>query len=177
MEKSRNSRDLEFAYVYIDDILVASKSEEEHKQHLRIFFERLQMHGLTVNPAKCVFSASSISFLGHKISPAGIKPLAGRMKGIVDFPKPTTDKLLRKFLGMINHYHRFIRNAAKTMAPLHALHKDKQIQWTEEAEREKEPFKKSKKMVVERTMLAFPAKHAFLSLVVDASDTAMEAVF
>ncbi len=119
------TRDLDFAYVYIDDILVASKSEEEHKQHLRTLLERLQMHGLTVNPAKCVFSASSISFLRHEISPAGIKPLAGRVKGIVDFPKPTTDKMLRKFLGMINHYHRFIRNAAKAMAPLHALLKDK----------------------------------------------------
>ena len=167
------TRDLEFAYVYIDDILVASKSEEEHKQHLRILFERLQMHGLTVNPAKCVFSTSSISFLGHEISPAGIKPLAGRVKGIVDFPKPTTDKMLRKFLGMINHYHRFIRNAAKTMAPLHALLKDKQIQWTEEAER---AFEESKRMVAERTMLAFPAKTAFLSLAVDASDTAVGAV-
>ncbi len=57
------------------------------------------------------------------------------------------------------------------MAPLHTLFKNKQIQWTEKTER---AFKKSKKMVVERTMLAFPAKHVFLSLAVDASDTAME---
>ena len=71
-------RDLPFLFVYLDDILVASACAEEHLSHLRLLFERLSEHGLIINPAKCQFGLSSITFLGHHVTPQGAVPLPAR---------------------------------------------------------------------------------------------------
>ena len=73
---------LEFAFVYIDDIFVASKEIETHKQHLRLLFQRLQQHGLVINVSKCQFGRDSLDFLGHLITPAGIMPLPEKVDAI-----------------------------------------------------------------------------------------------
>ncbi|XP_064214078.1 uncharacterized protein K02A2.6-like [Tribolium castaneum] len=67
--------DLDFCHAYIDDILIASESPEEHKQHLKEVFERLRQHNLVVNPAKCVFGVEEVEYLGHRITPSGCQPL------------------------------------------------------------------------------------------------------
>ena len=67
-------RGLHFIYVYLDDIIIFSKTPEEHKEHLRLLFQRLDEYGLRVKPSKCVFGVSEISFLSHDISKDGIKP-------------------------------------------------------------------------------------------------------
>ena len=68
-------KDLDFCFAYIDDILIYSKSPEEHEQHLRTVFAPLQNYGILLNISKCVFHVSEISFLGYKISSAGSQPL------------------------------------------------------------------------------------------------------
>ena len=68
-------RGLEFVYVYIDDVLIASSSEAEHLAHLNILFNRLSEYGIVINPSKCIFGAASLEFLGHQISVHGISPL------------------------------------------------------------------------------------------------------
>lgn len=95
-------RGMSFLFVYLDDILVASVSAEEHLVHLRQLFERLNEHGLIVNPAKCQFGLSAIEFLGHHVSPQGAVPLPAKVEAIAVFPCPRTVKPLQEFLGMVN---------------------------------------------------------------------------
>jgi len=78
-------RGLDFCYAYIDDILVASKSEEEHLQHLRILFNRLQEYGVVINPMKCIFGQSEIKFLEYLVTPKGTQPLPARVQAL-QFP-------------------------------------------------------------------------------------------
>ena len=82
-------RDFDFVYDYIDDIFVASASPEEHVTHIRLLFERFQKYQVRINTSKCVFSASSLTFLGHIISPEGISPLPEKVKALQDLQTPT----------------------------------------------------------------------------------------
>ena len=111
---------LDFIFIYLDDILVASHNGHEHIQHLRILFERLRQHGLVVNVAKCKFGLSEIEFLGHMILRHGAIPLPEKVQAITDSPQPTTVKALQQFVGMVNFYHRFAPAAASLMSPLFA---------------------------------------------------------
>ena len=115
-------RGLPFCWAYLDDLLIASSSPEQHKSHLRAVFTRLQEFGIRVNPDKCV---PSLTFLGHTISPSGVLPLQDRVSAIRQFPLPETQRQLRQFLGMITFYHRFIPSAAALLTPLTYLLKGK----------------------------------------------------
>jgi hypothetical protein len=112
-------RGLDFLYVYIDDIIIASRNAEEHVKHLRLVFERLRKFGITINLNKCVFGASEVHYLGYRISKDGTQPLPDRVTAIQQFPRPKTFAELRKFF--INFYRRFLKNAASVQAHLHAL--------------------------------------------------------
>lgn len=81
-------QDLEFCFCYVDDVLIASTSKEEHVQHLRQVFKRLQGAGITINPAKCTFGQSEIEFLGHKISAGGTEPPKHRVSAILAYLRP-----------------------------------------------------------------------------------------
>ena len=109
---------LDCCYVYIDDILVASTSEEEHLQHLKILFERLKSYGVIVNPSKCTLGKHESKFLGYLVSAEGTQPLPDKVQAIRSYPRPQTAKQLRQFLGMLNFYRRFISKAAQLQAPL-----------------------------------------------------------
>ena len=113
-------RDVPFAFVYLDDILVASHSPQEHHQHLQQLFTLLSSNGLIINKAKCVFGADEIDFLGHHVSAAGITPLPDRIAALQNSSAPTDRTSLRRFLGMVNYYHRFLPGIADTLATLHA---------------------------------------------------------
>jgi hypothetical protein len=92
--------DLPFTFVYLDDILVASVTTEQHEGHLRELFRRLAAHGLVVNVDKCEFGREEIDFLGHRISASGASPLLQKVDAIRKLPQPTTIKGLQEFLGM-----------------------------------------------------------------------------
>ena len=100
-------RGLDFCYVYIDDVLIASNTPKEHKVHLRLVLQRFEQYGIIINPAKCVFGASELHFLGHHVTPTGVTPLPQQVQTIRDFPKPTTLRKLRKFLAIsiIGSFH------------------------------------------------------------------------
>ncbi|GFS98412.1 retrovirus-related Pol polyprotein from transposon 297 [Trichonephila clavipes] len=83
-------RGLNIVYAFIDDILVASSSEAEHIQHLRLLFQQLDQYGLSINPSKCTFGVPTLNFLGFQVCSSGIKPLDDRVEAILKFPKPTT---------------------------------------------------------------------------------------
>ena len=110
---------LEFVFVYLDDILVGSASLEQHEHHLRAFFQRLATHGLVINVGKCQFGATTIHYLGHRITRQGAVPLPARVEAIGIFARPTTNKGLQQFAGMLNFYHRFVPNVAHIMRPIY----------------------------------------------------------
>ena len=97
--------DLDFVFVYIDDVFIASSSIEEHETHLRIVLERLEKFHLKLNLDKCEFAVSETTFLGYFVCASGYKPCPEKVKAILDFPKPKTVYELRKFLGVLNCYH------------------------------------------------------------------------
>lgn len=128
---------LDFVFAYIDDILIASENEEEHRIHLRTLFGCLQQYGIAINLNKCVFGKSAVNFLGHLITAEGISPSPDKVKVITEFPEPTTVKGLRRFLEMANFYNRFLKDMAQIQAPLqnqvagHNRNSDR-IVWTPE---------------------------------------------
>ena len=113
-------QDLDFAFVYLDDILIASTSTLQHLEDLRHIFELLSFNGLIINKSKCVFGVSELDYLGHTVTSNGIRPLTGRTQAIKEFPIPQTRGELQRFLGMINYYHRFLPGIAPKLALLHA---------------------------------------------------------
>jgi hypothetical protein len=113
----------EFVYHYLDDVVIYSESFEDHLEHLRVVLERLRAAGLTVKPEKVVFATRGISFLGHIISPAGVRIDPERTRAIRDFPPPKDAKGISRFVGMVNFYHKFIPHFADIAAPLNALRK------------------------------------------------------
>ncbi|KFD66920.1 LOW QUALITY PROTEIN: hypothetical protein M514_20786 [Trichuris suis] len=171
------TRDLDFCFVYLDDVLVASKTAREHDAHLAELFDRFVKYGVKLNPAKCVFHASSLEFLGFHLPDDGIRPLQQKVAAIERFPRPSNMNELRRFLGCINFYRRFIPKAAVLLAPLERLISTKPgrqaIRLSPEAV---ESFERSKQALADATLLCHPAENANLSLVVDASDEAAGAV-
>lgn len=172
-------RGLDFCYCYLDDILVSSRSSEEHQKHLRLLFKRLTEYGILVNTAKCNLGQQEVTFLGFKVSATGIKPLQAKVEAIQNFPEPKTIKELRRFLGMLNFYRRFIPRAAMIQANLNSLLagpkvKGKQpVEWTAEL---RETFEKCKQSLAQATELTHPDPNAELVVQTDASDTAIGAV-
>ena len=157
-------RGLNFCHCYIDDIIIAPTNADEHEKYLRAVFERLDKHGLSINVSKCVFGASEVDYLGYNISKDGTRPLEERVEAIKNFPKLSE---LRRYLGALNFYRRYLKNAATTQAPLHALtagakKKDKRpIVWTPEAT---EAFEKSHQQLAEVSLLAHPLRDAPLRI-------------
>ena len=106
-------REFHFCYAYINDVLIANTSQDEHVQHLQMILERLQQYGVVINPAKCKLGVTSLQFLGHQLDKDGIQPLKEKVIAVQNFPLPDTRKKLREFLGLVNFYHRFVKNCAR----------------------------------------------------------------
>jgi hypothetical protein len=109
---------LDFCFTYLDDILVFSRSLEDHERHLRAIFGRLQMYVILINTAKCVFRASEVTFLGYRVSSEGSRPLEERVAHLQDCPSPKTASQLHRSFGMLNFCRRFLSQDAATQAPL-----------------------------------------------------------
>jgi hypothetical protein len=90
-----------FVFVYLDDILVFSQTQQQHLQHLEQVFQLLADNGLRVNPDKCVFSVPEVDCLGHHVTPTGLSPLPSRVQPILSFPPPADVKALQRFLGTV----------------------------------------------------------------------------
>eukprot|EP00795_Rhopilema_esculentum_P012967 gene12967-biopygen3123 len=175
-------RGLDFVYAYIDDLLVASHSKDEHLQHLELLFKRLSEFGIVINLAKCTFAVSSLDFLGHHVSADGISPLVFRLipakvQTIQDYQSPTSARKLRELLGLINFYRRFIPNCATILQPLTDLlsgkHSKKSFQLTDTAT---SAFNSIKSALAKATMLNHPSSEAPYCHMVDASNVAVGGV-
>ncbi|CAH8613718.1 unnamed protein product [Schistosoma haematobium] len=179
------TRGLDFVFVYIDDVLIASSSIDEHVQHLHTLFERFKSYGVVIKPSKCIFGASSLEFLGHHIDSQGIKPLEEKVKAISSYPEPTSVKSLRHFLGTCNFYRRFLPNCADVLQPLTDLLKNDKSGTKKEKNQifklpsdAKVAFEKAKSMIANATMLQHlnTDPTTLLILCTDASQKAVGAV-
>lgn len=172
------TRGFDFCYPYLDDFLCFSKTPRDHEDHLRQLFNRMKDYGVLINPAKCVFGVPEVTFLGYQISERGTKPLDSKVEAINNFPPPKTVRELRRFLGMVNFYRRFLPNAAQIQAPLNALLSGS-VKASHPVVMEGDSlraFKDCKKSLADAALLAHPDPQAKLGLVTDASDTAIGGV-
>jgi hypothetical protein len=108
---------LPFVFCYLDDIIIASHSLEEHMEHILQIFIILQENGLQINPTKCVFAAAAVEFLGHRVDQDGVRLLQRHVQAISDFP-PSGCETITTVLGMVNFYRRFLPGIACTLQPL-----------------------------------------------------------
>ena len=163
-----------FCVVYIDDILVFSRTFEEHLIHLRQVMERLDRAGLRLKPKKCNFVRERVEYLGHVISKHGIEVDPAKIEAVRGFPQPTNLKALRSFLGLASYYGRFVPNFSKVAGPLHLLtRKDAPFVWTSSCQ---QAFDLLKRLLTEAPVLAYPDfKHEFI-LETDASGDGLGAV-
>ena len=106
-----------FVVVFIDDILIYSKNEEEHAEHLRIVLQRLREHKLYAKFSKCDFWLKEVQFLGHIISEAGISVDPSKIQDVLNWKTPESVSEIRSFLGLAGYYHRFVPDFQKLLDP------------------------------------------------------------
>lgn len=161
-------------FVYLDDILIFSKSTQEHVIHVRQVLKRLLENHLFVKAEKCSFHTSEVSFLGFVIKAGNIQMDPAKTRAVADWPQPSTRKELQRFLGFANFYRRFIRNYSAVAAPLTALTSPQvPFQWTSVAAR---AFGELKTRFTSAPILVFPDPARQFVVEVDASDTGVGAV-
>ncbi|KAK1618755.1 hypothetical protein QYE76_024272 [Lolium multiflorum] len=143
-----------FVVVFIDDILIYSKTEEEHEQHLEIILETLRHHKLYAKFSKCEFWLKEVGFLGHILSAGGIAVDPAKIKTVAEWKVPTTQTEVRAFLGLAGYYRRFVEGFSSIARPMtQLLKKDKKFDWTDKCE---ESFQKLKARLTTAPILIMP---------------------
>ena len=110
-----------FIIVFIDDILVYSRSEEEHAMHLRFLLQTLREHQLYAKFSKCEFWLDQVAFLGHVVSKDDIQVHPKKIEVIIDWSRPTIVTEVRSFIGLASYYERFMKDFSKIETPLTRL--------------------------------------------------------
>lgn len=122
-------------FVYLDDIVVYASSLKEHAQKFNKLAERLRAANLRLQPDKCEFLRKEVTYLGHVIGEAGVKPDPQKVEAVKNFPRPRNAKNIKQFLGLAGYYRRFINNFSKIAKPLTTLlKKDEPFTWQEPQE-------------------------------------------
>ncbi|GBG60275.1 hypothetical protein CBR_g4229 [Chara braunii] len=111
--------------IYLDDILVYSRTLDEHIAHLRAVLDRLRLSKYKANLDKCEFAKQELEYLGHFVTPKGIRPLADKIQAIVDWSEPRCTTDVRSFMGLAGYYQRFVESYSKVAAPLSRLQSPK----------------------------------------------------
>jgi len=164
-----------FVVVYLDDILIYSKSPEEHLQHIDQVLQVLQDNQLYVGLDKCAFGLSQIDFLGHIIGADGIKPDPKKITAVTEWPVPNSVRDVRAFLGLTGYYRRFIQHYAQKALPLTDLTKA-DVPWRWRPESEGKAFEQLKQALVSAPVLATPDPTIPYEVYTDASQYALGAV-
>ena len=121
MQNCLGELNLTYALIYLDNVIVFSRTEEEHLHCLRVVFARFLEHGLKLKPSKCHFLQDEITFLGHEISAGGMKPGTANLKAIAEMAPPRTYTEIRWFTGMTGFFRQFIKGYSKIAKPLNDL--------------------------------------------------------
>ncbi|KAJ0927415.1 putative nucleotidyltransferase, Ribonuclease H [Helianthus annuus] len=143
-----------FVIVFIDDVLIYSKSKAEHAQHLRLVLELLQGNQLYAKFSKCEFWLEEVQFLGHIVNSRGIHVDPAKIEAVKSWITPKNPSEVRSFLGLAGYYRRFIEGFSKIAVPLTALtHKDKPFVWGNAQET---AFQTLKRMLCNAPILTLP---------------------
>ena len=163
-----------FMIAYLDDIIIFSKTEEEHLQHLEIIFQRLCEAGLKLKWSKCSFMKLHIEYLGHLISESGIEPMLDKLSAIKEMPAPRSPKEIKQFLGLVGYYRKSIPRFSDVAKPLMRLTRhDTLFQWSKQCEF---AFQSLKNALCTKPILKFPDPQKLYVLFTDASKYAWAGV-
>ncbi|UYV76975.1 hypothetical protein LAZ67_14002656 [Cordylochernes scorpioides] len=162
------------ALCYLDDIVVYSKSFNEHLHRLEIILQCLDKAELRLNPKKCLFGTKRIRVFGHLVDSKGIYPDPEKIEAIAKFPTPKSITDVRSFIGLCSYYRRFIENFAEKAAPLHeVLKKDNKFTWNSD---QQDAFDSLKKALMSEPVLAYFEEQLPTELHTDASGYGIGAV-
>lgn len=163
-----------FVLVFVDDILIYSKTLSDHVQHLQSVLQILTKHQLKVKSSKCSFAQQRLAYLGHIVSPNGVSTDEEKIQVVRNWPTPTCVKELRGFLGLAGYYRKFVRHYGLLSKPLTNLLRKGQIyMWTDETEK---AFQALKHALVTAPVLAMPDFAEPFIVETDASDKGIGAV-
>ena len=180
MESCLGDYHLKYCRIYLDDIIIFSKTPEEHINQLRKVFEKLDEAGLRLKPSKCEFFKDQLEYLGHIVSKDGIETNPKKIMAIVKWPRPKNITQVRSFLGFCNYYHKFIKNYAQIVKPLYLLitgdnarKKTNELEWTDTCE---QAFGRLKEICSETPVLAYADYTKVFKIHTDASEMGLGAV-
>jgi hypothetical protein len=163
-----------FIVVFIDDILVFSKTMEEHEEHLRLVLEKLRSNQLYAKFSKCEFWLTEVDFIGHVISAGGVSVDPGKVKDVLNWMSPATVSDIRSFLGLAGYYSRFIKDFSKIAKPMtKLLEKNKTFKWTKECQAS---FEELKKRLTSSPVLVLPDLTKKFNIYCDASHQGLRCV-
>ena len=161
-------------FVYLDDIVVISKTREEHFKILESVFCKLREANLRVSLKKCKFFKPKIKFLGHEVNSQGIAIHPDHIDPIKNYPCPKNKKEIQRFLGFFAYFRSFVQNFAEIISPITDLLKNEnKFAWAEE---QQEAFEKIKALLISAPILKYPDFSQKFYLFTDASNTAIGAV-
>jgi hypothetical protein len=164
----------QFVVVFIDDILIYSKDEIEHEEHLRCILETLRNHQLYAKFKKCEFWLREVAFLGHVISKEGVRVDPKKIEAVEKWPAPTSVTEVRSFLGLAGYYRRFVENFSKIAMPMtNLMKKTTPFKWTPQCE---EAFLELKKRLTSAPVLTLPSEDGEYAIYCDASKNGLGAV-
>jgi hypothetical protein len=156
-----------FIVVFIDDLLVYSRNEEEHEGHLRLVLQKLRDHKLCAKLSKCEFWLKQVAFLGHVVSKGGISVDPSKVQDVLSWKTPTSVSDIRSFLGLVGYYRRFIKGFSRISKPMtELLEKDKDFKWTSACE---SGFQELKKRLTTAPVLVMSNMDKPFSIYCDAS--------
>ena len=165
---------LNFAFGYLDDILIFSPDMEQHLEHVRALFERLRAADLKLTKHKCSFLKAHVQYLGHYVSGQGLEPVPEKLEALVRMPPPEDVTGVRKFLGFVGYYRKFIPRYSDVARPLTNLtRKDTPFQWTTLCQ---EAFEMLKCFLLKEPVLKYPNPDQPYVLYTDASKYAWAGV-
>jgi hypothetical protein len=156
-----------FVVVFIDDILVYSKNEVEHEEHLRMVLQKLRENQLFAKLSKCEFWLKEVPFLGHIISAGGVSVDPSKVRDVLNWKPPQNVSEIRSFLGLAGYYRRFIEDFSKIAKPMtELLEKGAEFKWTTAREAS---FNELKKRLTSAPVLIMPDTQKPFSVYCDAS--------
>ena len=165
---------LEFAFGYLDDILIYSRNMDEHLQHVRTLFERMRQADLKLTKRKCNFLKAHVQYLGHYISGQGLEPIPEKLKSLQQMPELTDLTEVRKFLGFVRYYRKFIPKYSDIARPLTNLtRKDIPFEWSPTCQI---AFEMLKEYLLKEPILKYPKTDQPYILYTDASKYAWAGV-
>ena len=163
-------KDFPFAIAYLDDIIIFSKTPQEHLSHIQMVFEKLKSANLSMKKSKCSFFSKEIQYLGHILSATGIRPQPAKTHIILHMQPPMTPKQVRALLGSVGYYRKFIKGFAKIAKPLTLLTRQQvKFDWTLEHHT---AFHHLKEAIVQAPILHYPNLEKKYIVYTDASDDA-----